>query len=85
MKNRFLSVTTYALVALALLILSGCHTQEPLSLWKENAPAKTALSNYIRSVTDKGSPDFIPVENRIELNGILVNAALPGKKPEESE
>ena len=67
MKNRFLSVTTYALVALALLILSGCRTQEPLSLWNENAPAKTALSNYIRSVTDKGSPDFIPVENRIAV------------------
>ena len=67
MKNRFLSVTTYALVALALLILSGCRTQEPLSLWNENAPAKTALSNYIRSVTDKGSPDFIPVENRVAV------------------
>ena len=67
MKNRFLSVTTYALVALAHLILSGCRTQEPLSLWNENAPAKTALSNYIRSVTDKGSPDFIPVENRVAV------------------
>ena len=66
MKNRFLSVTTYALVTLALLILSGC-AHEPLSLWKENAPAKKALIGYVANVTDKSSPDFIPAENRIAV------------------
>ena len=67
MKRKFLSAAVCSLIALAVVLLSGCRTQEPLSLWNENAPAKNALSDYIRTVTDKGSPDFIPVENRIAV------------------
>ena len=67
MKRKILSAAVCALIALAVVLLSGCRTQEPLSLWNENAPAKNALSDYIRTVTDKGSPDFIPVENRIAV------------------
>ena len=32
----------------------------PLSLWNDGAPAKTALVEYVESVTRAGSPDFIP-------------------------
>ncbi len=40
---------------------------DPLSLWTENAPAKKALITYMETVTDEGSADFIPVENRIAV------------------
>ncbi|MBR2550362.1 MAG: haloacid dehalogenase-like hydrolase [Clostridiales bacterium] len=40
---------------------------DSLSLWTENAPAKKALITYMETVTDEGSADFIPVENRIAV------------------
>lgn len=40
---------------------------DPLYLWTENAPAKTALVSYIEAVTDENSADYIPVENRIAV------------------
>ena len=66
MKRFFLSVIVCSLIVPALL-LAGCRAYEPLALWSENAPARTALSDYVRSVTDKDSPDYIPVENRIAV------------------
>lgn len=65
-------------VALASLWATGCTHQlkkEPLSLWNDTAPAKQALVNYVQTVTDKKSPDFIPVENRVavfDLDGTLI-------------
>ena len=46
----------------------------PLSLWTENAEAKTALVSYMATITDEKSPDFIPVDRRIavfDLDGTL--------------
>jgi hypothetical protein len=46
----------------------------PLSLWTENAEAKTALVSYMATITDEKSPDFIPVDHRIavfDLDGTL--------------
>lgn len=40
---------------------------DPLSLWTENAPAKEALISYMTAITDEGSADYIPVENRIAV------------------
>ena len=40
---------------------------EMLSLWNEGAPAREALTAYMESITKEGSPDFIPVENRIAV------------------
>ena len=63
------------------LLAAACVTgrnrlaQDPLSLWNDQAPAKTALVNYVQTVTDPKSPDFIPVENRIavfDLDGTLI-------------
>ena len=45
-----------------------------LSLWNDDAPAKKALVEYVESVTNKNSADFIPVERRIatfDLDGTL--------------
>lgn len=45
-----------------------------LSLWNEDAPAKTALEEYVKDVTDPASANFIPVEERVavfDLDGTL--------------
>lgn len=39
----------------------------PLSLWTKDAQSKEALVSYVESVTKAGSPDFIPVEERIAV------------------
>lgn len=47
---------------------------EALSLWNDEAAAKTELIEYVKTVTTEGSADFIPVENRIavfDLDGTL--------------
>ena len=46
---------------------TAAENADPLSLWTENAPAKTALVSYVETVTDESSSDFIPVENRIAV------------------
>lgn len=58
-------------------ILTGCGQvkKDNLSLWADEAPAKKALTAYVKTITDKKSPDFIPVENRIavfDLDGTLI-------------
>ena len=57
--------------------LTGCGqiTRDDLSLWQNDAPAKNALISYVKDVTNKKSPNFIPVENRIavfDLDGTLI-------------
>lgn len=45
-----------------------------LSLWTENAEAKTALISYMETITDENNADFIPVDHRIavfDLDGTL--------------
>ena len=47
---------------------------DPLSLWVNNAASKKALIDYVNTVTAEGSPDFIPVIDRIavfDLDGTL--------------
>ena len=65
-------------MVLAGLLATGCTHQlkkDNLSLWNDTAPAKHALVSYVKTVTDKKSPDFIPVENRVavfDLDGTLI-------------
>lgn len=54
--------------------LEDTKETDALSLWTDNAPLKTQLTAYMESITDKNSPDFIPVKNRIavfDLDGTL--------------
>ncbi len=47
---------------------------EMLSLWTDDAAAKKELITYVEAITQEGSADFIPVENRIavfDLDGTL--------------
>lgn len=58
-------------------VLTGCTQvkKDNLSLWYNQAPAKQALVSYVKDITNKKSPDFIPVENRIavfDLDGTLI-------------
>ena len=58
-------------------LFTGCGQikKDNMSLWADQAPAKKALTDYVKAVTDKKSPDFIPVENRIavfDLDGTLI-------------
>ena len=46
-----------------------------LTLWNDRAVAKSELINYIEAITDEGSADYIPPEDRIavfDLDGPLV-------------
>jgi hypothetical protein len=45
-------------------ILAGAATAEPLASWTDG-PAKQAIVQFVRAVTDKGSPDYVPAEQRI--------------------
>ena len=40
---------------------------EMLNLWNEDAEARKQLTAYMDTITKEGSPDFIPVENRIAV------------------
>ena len=41
--------------------------EKMLSLWTKDARTKNELISYIAAVTKEGSPDYIPVENRIAV------------------
>ena len=50
-----------------LLVVAGCATAPELSLWRDEAPAKKALLEYVEAVTDTGSPDYIPPAARVAV------------------
>ena len=66
MKRKIYSAAVCLMMSLAVIVLSGC-AHDPLSLWNDRAPAKTALTDYLKKVTAKNSPDYIPVEDRIAV------------------
>ena len=89
-NTLFWKITTVlfavALLGMTMLYATGCGTNkacapapsaasdEVLSLWNDDAAAKTGLTEYIAAVTKEGSADFIPVEKRIavfDLDGTL--------------
>ena len=41
--------------------------KDALSMWKDNAPLKKQLTEYMSKITDKNSKNFIPVERRIAV------------------
>ncbi len=52
-----------------------------LSAWTESAPARNELIAYMAAVTDEGSADYIPVEDRVavfDLDGTLFCETDPG-------
>jgi len=69
------------------LLLAGCtSTKEstPVSsvslYWTEDSEAAGSFNEYLKSVTDPGSPDFIPVADRVavfDLDGTLLCETCP--------
>ena len=59
----------------AVALLTGCVASPEgdggaagsLSLWRDGAPAKKALLDYVAAVTEEGSPDYIPPAERIAV------------------
>ena len=54
--------------------VGGCRTVDSLSLWNDDVQSKLAIVEYVATVTDESSPDFIPPERRIavfDLDGTL--------------
>lgn len=48
--------------------------EEALSLWNDEARAKTELISYMEAITDENNPDYIPPERRIavfDMDGTL--------------
>ncbi|MBO4546718.1 MAG: haloacid dehalogenase-like hydrolase, partial [Treponema sp.] len=70
MKRRIFSVLLIVCVVAAALFV-GCDnsnsSKKALDLWTEQAPAKSALAEYVKALTNKNSPDFIPVQDRIAI------------------
>ena len=73
-------------VLLIAMLLCGCgahpKSSDPASFshWNADAPALNALIEYVRAVTDKASPDFIPPEDRIatfDMDGTLIGELFP--------
>ena len=72
-KKQFLCT----LVILSGLLGTGCAQlkKDNLTLWDDPAPAKQALVNYVETVTNPKSPEFIPVKDRVavfDLDGTLI-------------
>lgn len=74
------------LVLLIAMLLCGCGARPKsdgkasFSHWNSDAPALNALIEYVRAVTDKASPDYIPPADRIatfDMDGTLIGELFP--------
>jgi hypothetical protein len=52
------------LVSALFLAVGSLHAQEPLPSWNDTAPKK-AIVTFVEKVAKEGSPDFVPVPERI--------------------
>jgi phosphoglycolate phosphatase-like HAD superfamily hydrolase len=59
--KRLLALTC---TAFSLLRIAPVHAADPLSSWKDTAPKKSIVA-FVEKVTKEGSPDFVPVAERI--------------------
>lgn len=61
MKNLILRTIIFLLLS-----VSAVHAADPLPSWREG-PAKQFIINFINKVTQTGSSDFVPIEDRIAV------------------
>ena len=76
MKKTFSLILALLLMLVTLNVFAEeeAATNDPLSLWTEDAVAKEMLITYIAAITDKSSEDYIPPIDRIavfDLDGTL--------------
>ena len=58
----------------------GYEYEDVFTEWNEDAPALNVLIDYVEAVTDEGSPDYIPVSERIavfDMDGTLYGELFP--------
>lgn len=56
---------TYICLSIIVCLLVGAHAEtDPLPSWNDTAPKK-AIFAFIQKVTKEGTPDFVPIEQRI--------------------
>src|SRR5438128_4054326 len=60
-RQNFIAV---ALVGALAFTTTIAHAADPLPSWKDTAPKK-AIVAFVEKVTKEGSPDFVPVAERI--------------------
>ena len=63
MKTR---LTTCALLVVLLCLTGGARAADPLPSWND-AQAKQSIVEFVTKVTQPGSPDFVPVPERIAV------------------
>ena len=69
-----LSILVLSLVLAAGFMLTANHSRDDFQYWNPGAEALTALQEYVADVTDVGSANFIPEEDRIavfDMDGTL--------------
>ncbi|HMK29163.1 MAG TPA: HAD family hydrolase [Terriglobales bacterium] len=65
MKRSRKSLCYYVCFSLVVCSLIGAHAQtDPLPSWNDTAP-KRAVIGFVEKVTKEGTPDFVPIEQRI--------------------
>jgi phosphoglycolate phosphatase-like HAD superfamily hydrolase len=65
MIRRTFSALLFALLFAPIVFAGGAQAQtDPLPSWNEGA-TKKAITDFVARVTTQGSPDFVPVEQRI--------------------
>ncbi len=78
-KRIFSSVLTMIIISVMVLGFSGCGKKVSFEYWNE-CSSLTALKDYVKNVTNKNSPDYIPVEDRIavfDMDGTLCGELFP--------
>lgn len=69
-----------AFCVLVLLCAQTAFGGAEFDYWDPEAPALKALKDYVQTVTDKNSPDFIPESDRVavfDLDGTLMGESYP--------
>lgn len=81
-KKKLTLVVSMLLVTV--LVLGGCAansgSNDTFANWTQDSEVLQELTDYVETVTEKSSPDFIPVEERIavfDLNGTLFCELFP--------
>jgi phosphoglycolate phosphatase-like HAD superfamily hydrolase len=62
--TRGAAVVVTILIALLSVCVTSAETVDPLPSWNDG-PAKRSILDFVRKVTEEGSPDFVPSAERI--------------------
>lgn len=66
MKSKTLFSVLGLMAVVAALAARTSHAPDPLPSWNDG-PAKTAILDFVAKTTTQGSPQFVPVEERIAV------------------